>query len=629
MAWLRRLIGAVLAMVVAGAVLLAGFAIFVSQDSVRDEVVARAEALTGFDVVVRGGVSFSLLPSLRFELDEVAFLPPGLDEAFATTDMLSGSLDPWSLLRGELRAASFNFVRPRIVLERREDGSGNWQAGEQGLLSRAIVLAKGQVSPDTELGRVRIRDGRVTLIDRRTGMKEEISALGGEVNWPRLGGWAEGLMSGVWRGEILEAGFNAGEPLELLRGERGGLYVDATGGGADLVFRGTAVLAPDVQLEGDLDFQAGSLRNVLDLLGGDVDRGPGLKSASVRGKLQLVNKAASLSDARLSLDGNTAEGTLGLDFSAPVPTVRGTFAMDTLDLNTYWRTSLRPEEAAPLLLDREIDTDELHRVALDIRFSASRVLLSEMALGRTAGTVTSRDNSFVVGIAETEIYNGRASGTVQVTSREHGTEWQTTGAFEEVDVQPLFQSLARLEQIQGRGSMRFNAVGTGASLREVMATLDGEVAVDVPGGRISGLDAQALAGALAAGRLEDLATVGGGESSFQALSAHATIEDGVAGVDRFLLEAGALAIGGEGRVWLPQGEMDGSAELRLTDVPDGTDAIAMMPLAVRGTLAEPRIFPPARWLLDRAAGAAPGADDLDGPDDSVVDGGLRGPTLAR
>ncbi len=599
-------------MAVALAVVLAAFSVFISPESVRQQVIERAASLTGLEVVVRGPTRLSLFPDPRFELSDVTFREAGRPDAppLATTDRLIGTLDVWRLLTGRLSADSFKLVRPRITLVREADGTENWRAGSGGILGHAALAPEGEPVPAVRVGRIGIEDGQVLFVDRRSDTREEVSALSGEVNWPRLASWAEGKLSGVWRGEIFDAGFSANVPLRLMRGGRGGLQLNASTAGASLHFRGQAAAGADLQLNGQFNLKAGSLRKLVELMGTEFPDGPGFNEMSVSGDLHLVNKVASVSDAEVSLDGNQADGTLELDLSSSVPALRGTLASDTLDLTVYHPAPDGDDAAARPLLDRQLDPNHLDRLEADVRFSAARVLLGEMTLGRTAATVTSRRGSFVLGIGETELYDGIGAGTLSLAKDAGTARWDCVVALDGVEVQPLFQALVGLGQVRGEGSLRLNASGRGHTLRQVMRNMAGNGSMEVKGGSIAGIEAQRVAQALASGRLEDLPAAPKGASQFQELAASFKFDHGAAMIEHMELDAGALSVTGTGTVALPETTIDATATVRLTDEPSGTEAIPEMPLVIRGTLAQPRVYPPTKWLMQRAAPTAVAIDPI-------------------
>ena len=248
--------------------------------------------------------------------------------------------------------------------------------------------------------------------------------------------------------------------------------------------------------------------------------------------------------------------------------------------------------------------DPGERLQVDIRFSAGRMQVGELSLGRTAGTVTSRQGTLTIGIGESEIYGGFGAGTLSLTRLDGKSRWDCTMALDGIEAGPLLQSLVGLDSVRGSGAMRFSASGYGDTLGDVLSALEGRGRVDLRNGTLRGVNIQAVAQAMASGRLEDLPAASNGSSGFLSLNTGLVLTSGMATMESFALDTGSLTVEGEGRVQLAARTIDAQAVVRLKDEARGTEAIPEIPLVVRGNLSAPRVYPPTRWLLRRASPAS-------------------------
>ena len=101
---------------------------FVSAGSYQGQIIARVKAATGRDLKIDGPISFSLLPHLAIEANDVSLSNAkgaGADD-MVRLKKLSIALKLFPLLSGNIAVDHFNLVDPVIVLEIAKDGTPNW-----------------------------------------------------------------------------------------------------------------------------------------------------------------------------------------------------------------------------------------------------------------------------------------------------------------------------------------------------------------------------------------------------------------------------------------------------------------------------------------------------------------------
>src|SRR5205809_138011 len=87
---------------------------------------------------------------------------------------------PVSVYKGQIE--TFVLEEPVIVLEIDKQGRGNWVFDAKGAAPAGSPPAAGGSSSasapgDIRLGEVKLKDGRITFIDARTGEKQEVTAI--------------------------------------------------------------------------------------------------------------------------------------------------------------------------------------------------------------------------------------------------------------------------------------------------------------------------------------------------------------------------------------------------------------------------------------------------------------------
>ena len=90
-------------------------------DDYRDELTARAEAMTGHDVAIRGRIDLDLLPQPTLSLGQTTLASPA-DAVRLEIDRLDLELKPLPLLGGRLDVDEVRLVRPVLQVAPATDG---------------------------------------------------------------------------------------------------------------------------------------------------------------------------------------------------------------------------------------------------------------------------------------------------------------------------------------------------------------------------------------------------------------------------------------------------------------------------------------------------------------------------
>lgn len=182
---LPLLLGAILAAVVA---LLLIVPAFLDWNEYKPQIRQAVLDATGRELVIGGDIGLRLLPSPALTLSDVRL---SNFEDGTTPDMVRVSafdvrLAFWPLFTGTVAVSSIVLEDPVIVLERRADGTANWELTP----ARATAPAEGGVDgvaaddeggTDVPLGvsvsRARIENGRLVYIDQAAGTRTEVSDM--------------------------------------------------------------------------------------------------------------------------------------------------------------------------------------------------------------------------------------------------------------------------------------------------------------------------------------------------------------------------------------------------------------------------------------------------------------------
>ena len=217
-------------------------------DTLKAEVEGQVRTATGRDFAIAGPVSLSVFPSVSLTVEDVTLgnAPGAAQERMVGLKRLDLSLKLLPLLSKQVEVDSFVVVDPVIHLEVDNTGKPNWvfettasppgQSGGQGADSAGSATSGSATSgsgggqsgtgasaqpltlPDIRLGDVRLENGTVTYLDRRTGMRQEISGINASISLPDM--QSPFALDGdlVWNGEAVALDAETGPLAALVSG---------------------------------------------------------------------------------------------------------------------------------------------------------------------------------------------------------------------------------------------------------------------------------------------------------------------------------------------------------------------------------------------------------------------------
>jgi len=148
---------------------------FVDWQAAKPRLEAELSRAVGRPVAVDGALSLSLLPRPRVTAEglRVANRSQGSEAELLRVARLEMRLAPLPLLSGRFEVQSLRLIRPVLLLERLEDGSGNWIAPRPA----ARAFSRDRLLDVLSLEAVELRDGELVWRDHRAGQEERFTGL--------------------------------------------------------------------------------------------------------------------------------------------------------------------------------------------------------------------------------------------------------------------------------------------------------------------------------------------------------------------------------------------------------------------------------------------------------------------
>ena len=596
----KLIIGVVVVIVVIVAALIV-VPFFIPVDTYKGKVIALVKDETGRDLRIDGPISFSLLPSIALEANNVSFSnPPGASTPnMMQLKTLDVKLKLAPLLHGAIAVDEFKLVDPTIDLEVDKAGRPNWTfeapakpgaapapaapaqpppAAQPPATAQAPAASSGGELSSLSLGDVSIVNGQATYLDQRDGQKQVVSEVNMQLSLPSLAGPFNAKGSAVWNGEKVSLTLAMDNPGKLQTGGSSAVGITIASSPLNFDFKGNATGATLAKLTGITNVAVPSVRGLAKWVGSTFSApGTGFGALSIKGNFDKEGSKIAFTDASLSLDQINATGALTLDTSGARPHLTGRLDADKLDVNPYLPPETPAGSAAPSApaaapgaakpapapaassggngwSDAPLDLSPLKAADVDFDVSANSILYRKIQIGKSALATHLKDGRFEADLSDMELYQGKGTGKVVADGSQATPAIAATFNLSGVAVQPLARDAANFERLTGTGAVTLDVTGRGASERAIIGALNGKGSFDLANGKIEGVNLIAFMKNVAS-------SVGGGvggsnETDFGSLTGTYTITNGILHNNDLKLTSPEIPMTGAGTVDLPQRQVD-------------------------------------------------------------------------
>jgi AsmA protein len=373
----------------------------------------------------------------------------------------------------------------------------------------------------------------------------------------------------------LGAGADAKSPTRPIVASLDSTMLSASLDGSVLLADNPRLLSPHAEIN------VPHLRQAAYWLGAGWPRGSGFDDFHAKGQLEWANRTIAFQKAVLQMDGNEAEGTLSVNFSAARPAVDGTLGLKTLDLTKYLaRGDASDQDTRPSLLtlisgSRGLQFPLIESVDADLRISSDSVVVPGLTIGHSAATVSLKGGKMLADVAELEIDDGtRGGGQLRIDTNGEHPNYDVHAKLESIDLGEAGKAIFGHPTIQGRGDMIVDLSADGDSGDAVLRSLDGKLCVTLDEGGQLGVDVnQLVTGASSPQQAALWRTAASTAIPIDRLDARFAVVNGVIRTETAQATAGARAMKADGAIDLPARSFD--LELAIGDranTDDGADA---------------------------------------------------------
>ncbi|OOY32710.1 AsmA family protein [Thioclava sp. F36-6] len=595
MRWLFR----ALALVVLIALSLGGALLLIPSKKIAQIAEARFEAATGRKMTLSGSVHATIWPQLGVRTGpvEIANADWSKDGPMLSAKGLQIGVDPSALIGGEVRVSKVDVLSPNILLERRKDGTGNWEVTPPDAATSTQTArpgtGEGGGMTAFSLDKAEISDGSVRWIDHASGQRIALTGLDASLALPSFDGPASLDLTGQVEGKALKvngtlesfASFLAGDPAPTDLA----LTLDASSIGFKGTF-GTAPLAAKGALTASVKDPT-ALAAIFGQTARDLPKGLGRDTITAKGDVTLgADGAMQLRGGKLTLDGNALSVAGDLSFAKGKLRIDAQIDAGALDLSALTGASGKAGaggsssgsgSGASGWSTTPIDASGLRALDGKIALDAGSIDFGTAKLGPTKAQITIDNGRAVADLREVSAYGGSVTGQVVANARS-GFSASADLVAKGVSMQPLLSDLADYTRLDAKADLAVKLLASGNSEAALARSLSGSGNVAFGKGALEGLD---LVGML---RTLDLNYVGeGAKTIFDQITASFTIANGVLSNDDLALKAPLLSAAGKGRVDIGAQSLDYTVTPTALSKADGTGGVKV-PLSITGPWAKPK-----------------------------------------
>lgn len=597
---IARILGGILAAIVAAAVV--GVVVLKSMDfnEYRGLIAEQVKAATGRDLTIAGRLKLeiSLSPSLAVEDVRLANAPWGSRPDMIVLKRLAAEIRLLPLLHGEVEINRLVLSDLDIALEVDGQGRANWDMAGAGAPKSKAAESEGVIS---RVDRVMLRDLKLSYRNARDGVSFQAMVQSFSLEAKDM----ESPMAIVLKASFADMPVNASGQIGAFRtiveGGRLPLRLDVEAAGLKVRAEGhvenpRALKGIDVAIRVKTERLASSIA----ALGSAV---PALKGwnapaipvdASFRLKGQGTTFAADTLKAHVGR--SDLSGSIHATLKGGKPEISGSLASARLDLNEIFPAAKtatdRSKGDGRVFSADPLPVDALRAFNADLAAKIRTAVLpgGGVVVQDVNGRVTLKEGRLAIPVTFSA-----GGGSIKVDVSVDGTRTPATVALRldgaDVDWGRVLADSGAIEAVrESKAEIAVNFAGAGRSTREIMATLSGETKIVVGPGRIQNriLD---LAGGDAVGQV--LGAINPFDKADEFTTIHCavarfTVREGIAdGRDALALETGKMTVAGSGRLDLRNETLDFAFKPEARQGIGLGNVVGMV--RVTGTLAQPNV----------------------------------------
>lgn len=341
-----------------------------------------------------------------------------------------------------------------------------------------------------------------------------------------------------------------------------------TNGAINGRYTGQLTALPAVSLNGRLEATVPSVRQVAKDSAIDLPPGDIFKSAAFSGRVTGQPENLSIDDANVTFDNITATGALTVKKVGERSKVDGNLALNALNLNPYLEaySAQRDTGALQPWSDTPFNLAGLRAFDADLKLTTPSVKMTRLALGQTSMTTTLNAGVLRADVPNLQLYGGSGRANMTFDASRDIAELDLSANVDKLQGQSFLSAIAGFTNASGQAKTETRMTARGRSQSELMQSLSGTGSFGLLEGALSGIDVSSFMSGLDTALASRQLPLGLGsqyKTTFQDLTGAFSVENGVATINAFNLNAGNVLAEAQGSVDVGKQTLDFSLRPRL------------------------------------------------------------------
>lgn len=544
-------------------------------------------------------------PSVELNQVRLANIQGAPEANMVDIDQVNFQIKIWDLLKGQLNLPVVTLVGPKIVLEKFDADTKNWDFPS---LSKANAATHAALPSDRSsvplIGQLKISQGVLTYRDKTEGLDTTLNidtANGSSTESLALNG------KGLLQGQTFNLNANGGSLQDLRNSAKDyPLNIDLKMGATEIKVNG--VFHDIVKMEGvdtQVEVHGDNLADIFYLTGAPLPPSP---PYSFKAHLQEEEKDQwTLNDIKGRMGESDIEGNFAYDTSQKRNYLKGEIDSKLLrmeDLAGFIGAKSRDQSpqnskaSDKLLPDVPINVTRLRAADLDVDFKASHINQPGYPMDNMNTHFHLKDGVLRIDPLSFGIADGTLSGYLELNGQGEMPVVETDLMLKNLSLKRFFDNTSFASLSSGHFGGRFKIKGAGKSLADVMANSNGRVALMMSGGSLSKLiaDAAGLDIAHAAPELLDKDQ----KTDLRCAITDFGDKDGILNSDIFVVDTSASKIDGNTMINFK----DETIDAKIEGHPKQATISGQIPITITGPLRHPSIGLGAKEAAARGGVAA-------------------------
>jgi AsmA family protein len=589
------------------ALVVAGVAILKSIDfnEYKGLIAEKAKEATGRDLKIAGNLELEISLSPKVSVEGVSFSNAGWGSRpeMVTVKKFAAEMSLIPLLSGQIEINRVILEGVDLLAEKDKAGKANWAFGTAKPAQKSESSSSGGDVALPVVHMVSIKDVKVTYKDAQAGAEYALNLQSVDLSADGSSSPLNLDVKGIINGQSFNVGGQLGSIAALAGGDMFPIKLDIGALGANIALQGQAGVpggAPKADIK--LSLKGASLAETLtqaDALS------PGLKDIKlpVSGGYHVNSQIKLDSATKVSLEnldagiGNIAvKGRVAANLSGSRPAVDVALSTDTINLDELMPKEDKAAKAPPadkgdgrVFPNDPLPLDGLKAADAKVKFTAKTIIMQGMKIADVDLGVNLSGGKLKINPLAAGFGGGKINGDIALNASGSTAGLKVALSVKDINYGTILTERGITDIAEGKLNADINVSGSGGSVRQIMAGLNGK-------SRIVTKDGKLKSGALniISTDLTSMFDSADDKKIICGVIDH-RITKGMASTHALVFETGGISVVGTGSANLANETLKMRVDPRSKKANVAT--MAMVPVNIKGTFAKPD------WEIDMAAAA--------------------------